>query len=301
MARVDLITGFLGSGKTTFIHKYANYLINNNEKIAIIVNDFGAVNVDRLLFSDLEIKGVHIEQVACGKISCDWKRRFRTKLITLSLYHFSHVIVEPSGIFNMDDFLDVMNDDTIVNLFSIGSVIAISDMPKFHNKYEEYLFVNDISSAGIIFISKLDKNNPNDVKECIYKSLDSFHTDKDYLNIPIIDYSWDEFDFSRLNSIGYNDLYHDRLSCDYNSIFNSFYILNSNIKKDELLKRIKFLFEDKSLGVIIRIKGFIFDDEWYEINATHDETTISKRMNAQRAIIIIGTNLNEERIKELLS
>ena len=61
------------------------------------------------------------------------------------------------------------------------------------------------------------------------------------------------------------------------------------------------MFEDKSLGVIIRIKGFIFDDEWYEINATHDETTISKRMNAQRAIIIIGTNLNEERIKELLS
>ncbi len=300
MARVDLVTGFLGSGKTTFIHKYAQYLINHNEKIAIIVNDFGAINVDRLLFSDLERMGVHIE-VVLDSSSSDWKRRFRTKLITLSLYHFSHVIVEPSGIFNVNDFLDVMNDEAIIDLFSIGSVIAISDMPKFENKYEESLFVNEITSAGIIFISKLDKNDPEIVKKKIYNILDSYNTNKDYLNIPIIDYSWDDFDFERLNNIGYNDLYHNSLSFDYNSIFNSIYILNSNIKKEDLLKRMKILFEDKNLGVIIRIKGFIFDDDWYEINATHDETTINKCLNAQRVIIIIGTNLNEERIKKLLS
>lgn len=299
MARVDLVTGFLGSGKTTFIHKYAEYLINHNEKIAIIVNDFGAINIDRLFFSDLESKGVHIE-VVLGENSIDWKRRFKTKLITLSLYHFSHVIVEPSGIFNIDDFLDVMNDDTIYDMHSIGSIITVADRINFENKYIESLFVDEITRAGIIFISKQDKNDPASLKNNIYNLLDLFHTDKDYLNIPIIDYSWDDFDFSKLNKIGYSDLYHDRLSFDNNTIFKSIYILNSNLKKEELLKRIKFLFEDNSLGVIIRIKGFIFDDEWYEINATKEEITISKTLFAQRAIIIIGTNLNEERIKELL-
>ena len=46
MVQVDLITGFLGSGKTTFIKKYAKYLINQGLHIAILENDFGAINVD---------------------------------------------------------------------------------------------------------------------------------------------------------------------------------------------------------------------------------------------------------------
>ena len=54
MVKVDLITGFLGSGKTTFIKKYAQYLIDQGYRIGIIENDFGAVNVDMMLLQDLE-------------------------------------------------------------------------------------------------------------------------------------------------------------------------------------------------------------------------------------------------------
>lgn len=49
MIKVDLITGFLGSGKSTFLKKYASYLIGKGEHICILENDFGAVNVDMLL------------------------------------------------------------------------------------------------------------------------------------------------------------------------------------------------------------------------------------------------------------
>ena len=51
MVKVDLITGFLGSGKTTFIKKYAQYLIDQGYRIGIIENDFGAVNVDMMLLN----------------------------------------------------------------------------------------------------------------------------------------------------------------------------------------------------------------------------------------------------------
>ena len=47
MKKIDLVTGFLGSGKTTFIKEYADYLVRCGEKVAIIVNDYGAINVDR--------------------------------------------------------------------------------------------------------------------------------------------------------------------------------------------------------------------------------------------------------------
>ena len=54
MVKIDLITGFLGSGKTTFIKKYAKYLIDKGANIGILENDYGAVNVDMMLLKDLE-------------------------------------------------------------------------------------------------------------------------------------------------------------------------------------------------------------------------------------------------------
>ena len=53
MIKIDLITGFLGSGKTTFIRKYAKYLINQGKNIGILENDYGAVNVDAMLLQDI--------------------------------------------------------------------------------------------------------------------------------------------------------------------------------------------------------------------------------------------------------
>ena len=53
MVKIDLITGFLGSGKTTFIRKYASYLMSQGQNIGILENDYGAINVDMMLLSDL--------------------------------------------------------------------------------------------------------------------------------------------------------------------------------------------------------------------------------------------------------
>ena len=52
MIKVDLITGFLGSGKTTFIKKYVEYLASQHLRVAVIENDYGAINVDRMLLSE---------------------------------------------------------------------------------------------------------------------------------------------------------------------------------------------------------------------------------------------------------
>ena len=82
MIKIDLITGFLGSGKTTFITKYATYLMSIGEKICILENDYGAVNIDMMLLSDI---GCDREMISGG---CDYdchKRRFKTKLINFKL------------------------------------------------------------------------------------------------------------------------------------------------------------------------------------------------------------------------
>ena len=77
MIKIDLITGFLGAGKTTFIKKYASYLMKQGRKIGILENDFGAVNVDMLLLQDLEGDNCSLEMIARRIFqSCT---RFRSK------------------------------------------------------------------------------------------------------------------------------------------------------------------------------------------------------------------------------
>ena len=115
MVQVDLITGFLGAGKTTFLRRYAAYLAGQGERVCILENDFGAVNVDAMLVQDLLELGCEIETIS-GGCDCDThQRRMRTKLISMAMRGFTRVLVEPSGIFDVDEFFDVLRDDPLVS------------------------------------------------------------------------------------------------------------------------------------------------------------------------------------------
>ena len=108
MTTIDLITGILGAGKTTFIRKYAANLLAQGKKIAILENDFGAVNVDRMMLQDLQSDRCKVEMISgCNDPTCH-KRRFKTQLIALGMQQFDRVILEPSGIFDMDEFFDTL-------------------------------------------------------------------------------------------------------------------------------------------------------------------------------------------------
>ncbi len=66
MIKIDLITGFLGSGKTTFIRHYAGHFLEAGQRICILENDFGAINVDRVLLQDLLGEGCGMEMIVGG-------------------------------------------------------------------------------------------------------------------------------------------------------------------------------------------------------------------------------------------
>ena len=100
--QIDLITGFLGSGKTTFIKKYAAYFLKQGKKIGILENDFGAVNVDMMLLQDVMSDSCDVDMIAgaCDK-DCH-RRRMKTKLIAMGMLGYDRVLIEPSGIFDVD-------------------------------------------------------------------------------------------------------------------------------------------------------------------------------------------------------
>ena len=127
MVQVDLITGFLGAGKTTFLRRYVAYLTAQGHHVCILENDFGAVNVDAMLVQDLLGERCEIETIS-GRCDCDThQRRMRTKLISMAMRGFDRVVVEPSGIFDVDEFFDVLRDEPLDRWYTLGNVFAIVD------------------------------------------------------------------------------------------------------------------------------------------------------------------------------
>lgn len=105
MIKVDLITGFLGAGKTTFLHYYVNYLKRQNLSVCILENDYGAINVDMMLLRDLEDDKCSIEMVSGSGDACCHQRRFKTKLIAMGMQKYDRVIIEPSVFLTRMNFL----------------------------------------------------------------------------------------------------------------------------------------------------------------------------------------------------
>ena len=157
MTKIDLITGILGSGKTTFLMRYARHLIDKGENIAILENDFGAVNIDMMILQELKGDRCRLEMIAGGCDADCHRRRFKTQLISLGMQHFTRVIVEPSGIFDMDEFFDILHESPIDRWFETGSIITVADaeMEEKLSPQMEYLLGSEAACCGKLVLSKL--------------------------------------------------------------------------------------------------------------------------------------------------
>lgn len=306
MIKVDLITGFLGSGKTTFIKKYATYLINQGYKVGIIENDFGAVNVDMMLLQDLQSENCELEMVAgaCDK-DCH-QRRFKTKLISMGMRQFDRVLVEPSGIFDVDEFFDILHEEPLINWYEIGNVFAIVDssLEKNLSKEASYLLASQVVSAGKILLSKVDLTSQERINETIQRinqALISFHG-KEIESTRIKIKQWKDFekeDYEELLESGYTNNSIEKLWFDQNEAFQSLYYMNNHFNQEEFIEKIDKIFLDQECGHVMRVKGFYQkDNKWYEMNMTQESKTIQEISEGQDVIIVIGEELNKTKINQ---
>ena len=307
MIKIDLITGFLGSGKTTFIHRYAKYLIGKREKIAVLENDYGAVNVDALLLSDLEGENCEIETVAGG---CDHDchvRRFRTKLIALGMQGFDRVIIEPSGIYDVDEFFDVLHDEPLDRWYEIGNVIAILDAKPERDISEEtrYFLLSELATAGMLVLSHLSqKPNADHILNYVNDIMKEFGCDRRFTRKEILAKEWDALtgeDYARVETCGYRQADHIRLPLIDDNAFASLYFLNVPLSLDEMKRKAPAMISDPSFGRIIRIKGFHNENgRWFELNVSRNGMEIKQCDNGQEVFIVIGEKLKRDVISSFL-
>ena len=267
--------------------------------------DYGAVNVDMMLLQDMSGDNCELEMVAGG---CDYdchRRRFKTKLISMGMCGYDRVIVEPSGIYDVDEFFDVLHEEPLDNWYEIGNVITIVDS-KLDNDmsvHSDYMLACQLADAGSVILSRTKEADKNDIDNTIVhlnNALKNVRCSR-VLDKEIICKDWDTFtekDYEKILNSGYVMENYTKLFSQDDEGFQSVYYMNKKFTKDELQKIIKEVMDDKKCGNIFRVKGFmkISDNSWIQLNATHNEIRIEPIDKGQEVIIIIGEELDKQRL-----
>lgn len=307
MVKIDLITGFLGAGKTTFLKKYAEYLIAKGQNIGILENDFGAVNVDMMLLQDLMGDNCELEMVSGGCDADCHRRRFKTKLIAMGMCGYDRVIVEPSGIFDVDEFFDALREEPLDRWYEVGNVIAIVDanLEEHLSEEAEYILASEVANAGQIILSHADEVSAEQADTTVAhlnRALEQIkcprRVDKEVLRKSTQDLN--EEDFNRLISCGYQMESYRKLDMEEKKGFESVYFMNVKMTEEQLKTTVGKLMNDRECGEVFRVKGFLQkeDGSWIQLNATHNGITMNPIEKGQEVIIVIGEELKEQAIKK---
>lgn len=166
MTKVDIISGFLGAGKTTFIKELISK-VYSGEKMVLIENEFGEIGVDSRFMQDA---GIEVTEMNSGCICCtlvgDFARALKQVVDT---YHPDRIIIEPSGVGKLSDVAKAVSDMQEDAQIEVDSLITVVDgkKAKMYMKNFGEFFDNQIEYANTIVLSRTQMMDEAKLKECI--------------------------------------------------------------------------------------------------------------------------------------
>ncbi|MBQ8559022.1 MAG: cobalamin biosynthesis protein CobW [Tyzzerella sp.] len=166
MTKVDIISGFLGAGKTTFIKQLINQ-VYAGEKLVLIENEFGEIGIDGGFLKDA---GVEITEMNSGCICCTLVGDFSKALQkVLDEYQPDRVIIEPSGVGKLSDIVKAIEEVKEVADIEICGKIAVVDgkKAKLYLKNFGEFFEDQVQHASTIVISRTQMMTDEKVEECV--------------------------------------------------------------------------------------------------------------------------------------
>ena len=168
MTKIDIISGFLGAGKTTLIKKLLEEGLKG-EQLVLIENEFGEIGIDGGFLKDA---GVQITEMNSGCICCSLVGDFGTALKeVIDTYHPDRIIIEPSGVGKLSDVIKAVTGvmETEGADICLNSTTAVVDglKTKMYMKNFGEFFNNQVESAGTIVISRSQKMPEAKLEECV--------------------------------------------------------------------------------------------------------------------------------------
>lgn len=187
MTKIDIVSGFLGAGKTTLIKKLLKEALADT-KTVLIENEFGEIGIDG---GFLKESGIEIKEMNSGCICCSLVGDFGTSLKeVLKTYAPERILIEPSGVGKLSDVMRAVQnviDEKDVVLNSAVAVVDASKCKMYIKNFGEF-FINQIAHAGTIILSRTGNISEEKLNTCI--ALIREHNDK----ATIVTTPWDELD-----------------------------------------------------------------------------------------------------------
>ena len=149
MINVYIISGFLGSGKTTFIQKLLSE--KKFEKVMLLENEFGEVGVDGSFFDSK----LNVKEINNGCICCSLQGDFADALEEIEDMGVSDLIIEPSGVGKLSEIISVVKEDPDFRIVSHICIVDVKTCRKYHINFKEY-FNDQVACANAIILSHTD-------------------------------------------------------------------------------------------------------------------------------------------------
>ena len=245
---------------------------------------------------------------------------------------YDRVLIEPSGIFDVDEFFDALYEEPLDKWYQIGNVITILDA-RLEEKLQpqaEYILASEAADAGCIVLSKSQEASEEEISGTVKhlnRALESVKCKRRFTENEILNKDWETFtdeDFQRIFNSGYVMEDFEKQCFDEKEGFQSLYFMELKISETQLEKAAHQILDDPECGDVFRIKGFVKLEEsaaavtenekmnsdsaqkastnniWLELNATRKEFSLKPISAGQEVVIVIGENMNEARIREYL-
>ena len=302
--KIDIIAGFLGAGKTTFIKKLMQDLVGE-EKVVILENEFGKINIDK---ETLGREGIIVKSIQARCICCTGSGDLANGILEIiQEYEPDRIMIEPTGVAKLSEVKRILQMQDIAELCELDHIVTIVDAKNYYIRtlISKEFFEDQIRSSEVIFLSKTDQmdvQKVNDVKEDIHKVQP---------RCLIVTDTWDKIGSDQLKIL--IDYKQDvlvvkqpiRLIKNHRNDYESYEIV---LEESLNINLIKLFIEEIDKGIygeIDRLKGISKDDiqGWYSVESVPGETIIlplasEKVLLEKSQICIIGRQLETNKLNE---
>lgn len=314
MTKVDIISGFLGAGKTTFINKLINESLPN-ERVLLIENEFGEIGIDSGFLKDT---GIQVKEMNSGCICCSIANEFKSALKdVLEKYKPERVIIEPSGVGKLSDVIRAVESVKEHSDISLNSFVTVVDSIKYKLYMDNFaeFFSDQIKNAETIILSRSQKLAYNEIDKCV-NEIRELNNKANIITTP-----WENLNgkqilniIEKINPLEQELLNQIRLEkhechChnrNHNSdVFSTWGIKTTKkYRISEIDNILRKLSHSDEYGEILRAKGIVQDVEgnWINFNLVPEEYELhyGNTDNIGR-LCVIGSKLNSNNLEKIFS
>lgn len=339
MTKIDIISGFLGAGKTTLIQKLLREAFKG-EQVVLIENEFGEIGIDG---GFLKEAGIEIREMNSGCICCSLVGDFGASLKeVIETYHPDRILIEPSGVGKLSDVkkaVESVKTDADVTLNSATTVVDVKKCKMYLKNFGEF-YKNQVESAGAIILSRTDIADDDKVEQAVAQ-IRALNPDA-----PIITTPEDQIDGAKLFEImeqhapsleeelmeetrcdvcgghhgpgeehhhdhdhdhhhGHDHDHHGHHHHHADEVFGSWGL--ETVKKysaQDLKVRLDALGDADTYGMVLRAKGMVEGDKgtWIYFDMVPGEVELREgQPDYTGRICVIGSKLKEDALKELFA